>query len=132
MAVTAEEIYAAAIAVMDEEDCDDYRKRSVPILNSLIGRCYTVSEQYETGPHSFWQGVAALSEQVRGLDKTLCLSALPFGLAALLYLEEDPARSRSWWSVFLEQLELCKRSPGQIEAIGNVYGGLEHCGWGRW
>ena len=110
MNICVNDIYSAALAIMGEETSAEYEARTPGIVNALIGRCFQASERYETGPHSMWTPVGALTDAVCDLDRTLALSAMPYGLAALLYLDEDPARSSSWWSIFLEQVELCRRA----------------------
>ena len=130
--ITGNDILSASLAIMDEAASDDYSARAVPILNTLIGRCYAISAETETPVPNNWKSIVSLSDEVTSIDKTLCISGIPYGLAALLYLEEDPVRSRSWWSIFLEQMELSKRTPRHFEPIKNVYGGVEHSGYGRW
>ena len=131
MNICVNDIYSAALAIMGEETSAEYEARTPGIVNALIGRCFQASERYETGPHSMWTPVGALTDAVCDLDRTLALSAMPYGLAALLYLDEDPARSSSWWSIFLEQVELCRRSPAEFEPVENVYGAPE-TNFGRW
>ena len=129
---TVQQIYDIAVALIDEPDNDDFVSRTPAIINNLIGRCFNISEEYETGPHSMWHPVSKMSDEVEGIDKTIALSAMPNGLASYLVLDYDPVKARSLWSVFLEQLELCKRSPQSFEPIEDVYGGLEYGQFSRW
>ena len=131
--MTVQEIYEIALALMNEPDQETYRSRVPVLLSSLIGRVWQFSEEHEFGPHSMFSPVSALTDTVEGLDRTLMCSVLPYGLAALLYLDEDPARANSWWGIFSEELDLCARNrPAAFERIENAYGGPEHGQFGRW
>lgn len=133
MSTTVRDIYNAALAIMNESDPDGgYAGRTAAIVNTLIGDCWRVSEQHRFGPHSTWKPVSSLDDTVSGIDVTLCLAAMPYGLAAMLYLDEDPVRSRSWWSVYQEQYEKCRRSPGSFESVEDLYGGVEMGRYGQW
>lgn len=130
--INGNDILAASLALMDESTAEGYENRAVALLNTLIGRCYGVSAETHSPIPNNWKSITSLEDEIEGIDKTLCLAAMPYGLAALLYLEEDPVRSRSWWSIFLEQLELCRRTPRSFEPISNLYGGMEHSCYGSW
>lgn len=133
MSVKAQTIFETALSIMDEvESAEHFRGRAVPILNTLIGDCWRVSEEHEKGPHSTWKAIATLEDTVEGIDQTLALSAMPYGLAAQLYLENDPIRANSWWQIYQEQYEKCRRSPMSIEPIVDEYGGVEAGCFGRW
>lgn len=133
MGVPARTVYDMALAIMHESDDDNsYIERSPAILNTLIGRCWRFSEEHEYGKHSTWTPITSIDDDIEGLDRTLCLSALPYGLAAQLYLDEDPVRSNSYWGVFQEQVDMCSRSPKAIEPIEDVYGGLGKNDYARW
>lgn len=129
---TVRQIYDIALSLIDEEGSTDFERRTPGIVNTLIGRCYNASEEYETGPHSMWTPVSSMDDEVEGIDQTLALSAMPNGLASYLVLDYDPVKARSLWSVFLEQVELCRKSPGRFEAIDDVYGGIEYGDFARW
>lgn len=132
MSTQVQAIYEAALAILDEADSEDFRKRTPAIINMLIGRCFNASEEYETGPHSMWTPVTSLEDYVEGIDRTLCLSAMPNGLASYLVLDYDNVKANALWSVFIEQVELARRSPAEIQPIVDVYGGIEHGQFGRW
>lgn len=133
MSATVQEIYNAALNIMNESGSESYRSRTPAIVNTLIGRCWMASEEHQRGGHSMWTPVNAMSDVVDNIDDTLARSAMPYGLAAMLYLDEDPLRSRSWWDVFQETVELCRRNrPADPEPIDNVYGGFGYDGFGRW
>lgn len=133
MSASVQEIYNAALAIMDEDDCEAYRSRTPAIVNTLIGRCWMASEEHQFGGHSMWYPVSSLTDTVENIDNTLALSAMPYGLAAMLYLDEDPVRARSWWDVFQETVETCARNrPAEAEPIQDVYGWGDFNEFGRW
>lgn len=132
MSATVEQVYRAALALIDEEPDESLASRTPGIINTLIGRCFDASEEYETGAHSLWTPVAEMSDELEGIDRTIALSAMPYGLAAMLVLGYDPVKSRALWSVFIEQVELARKTPESFVPIENVYGAGEHGGFGRW
>lgn len=132
MSATVEQIYNAALALIDEESDESLEKRAPDIINTLIGRCYNASEEYETGAHSLWTPVSKMSDELVGIDRTLALSAMPYGLAAMLVLGYDPVKGRALWSVFTEQVELSRKTPERFAPIRDIYGLGEHGRHGRW
>lgn len=133
MSVTVLDIYNTALAIMDEAGTSDYEKRTPPIVNSMMGAVWMASEEHHFGPHSMWTPVTDMSDELSGVDQSLALSAMPYGLAAQLYLGEDHIRAGSWWSIFEERVALFKRSrPAEAEAITDCYGGFGHNDFGRW
>lgn len=133
MSVSVQEIYEAALSIMDENDCEDYRKRTPALVSALMGRCWVQSEKHPGGGHSAWLPVTSMEDTVEGIDNSIALSAMPYGLAAQLYMQEDPVSAQSWWNIFQENLELFRMSrPAQVEDITDVYGGIEHGRFGRW
>lgn len=131
--VTVRDIYNAALAIMDESDEADYESRTPGIVNTLLGRCWMASEDHEYGGHSMWTPVAFLDDEVKGIDQSIALSAMPYGLAAQLYLGEDHIRAGAWWDIFQEQLELFRRArPAGPRPIRDEYGGIGVNDFGRW
>lgn len=123
--MTVEQVYKAALAIMDEDEAENYESyenRLIPLVNSLIGQCYQMSEDYDTGSRSMWTPVERASDEIIGIDQTIALSVMPFGLAALLYLNEDPMRANSWWQVFQDGLVDARKNPAEFEAIEDCYG----------
>lgn len=133
MSVNVQEIYDAALAIMDERDSSDYRRRTPALVSALMGRCFVRSEDYPGGGHSRWLPVSTMEDTVEGIDNSIALSAMPYGLAAQLYLQEDPVSARSWWDIFQENLALLSAArPARVEDIADVYGGIEHGRYGKW
>lgn len=133
MSTTVQNIYNTALAIMHEDSCEDYAKRTPGIINALMGLCWKASTEHQFGPHDMWTPVESMDDTVEGVDISIALSAMPYGLAAQLYLDEDPVRSASWWSVFEQNLAVFSRQrPADEEAIKDVYGGIEYNDFGRW
>lgn len=128
MEVTARDIYNSALAIMHENPAEDYESRVLPIINTLVGQCWQFSEAHDFGAHNFWVPLEEMDDAVGGVDISLSLSAMPYGLAAMLFMDEDPVRSNSWWEIWQESVATFKRNrPAEIERIEDVYGGI-----GRW
>ena len=148
MAVTVQQIFDIAIHLMDSQnestgstdtaDTKEYKLRTVSLLNSILDRAFPYSDNYRDaleaagGKRPICPKVAEMADEV-ALDERICTGALPYGLAGLLLLEEDPSRANFLWQTFLEQLELCRQSlPSVIGDVENLYGGIEHgefCAW---
>lgn len=149
MAVTVQDIFDIAIHLMDAQnestgstdtaDTKEYRLRTVSLLNSILDRAYPYSDLYRNdvanatgGRRPICPKVADFLDEV-ALDERICTGALPYGLAGLLLLEEDPSRADFFWQTFLEQLELCRQSlPSGIGEVEDVYGGIEYGWFGAW
>lgn len=117
-------VYKSALAIMNEGDEDSYRNRVVPIVNTLIGQCWQMSEDYDTGKRSMWLPVETIEDEIIGIDQNIALAVMPYGLAAMLYLDEDSVRANSWWQVYQENLVDARRSPAEFERIQDEYGCL--------
>lgn len=98
---TAQEIFEAAIAIMDEQnasgqadhsDTTEYKNRTLPILNILRGELYPYSDSYALDGNGRPISAQILDfETTIELDDYICQSVMPYGLAATLLMNEDPA-----------------------------------------
>lgn len=129
---TVQQVYDAALAIMHEAADESYAQRTVPLINTLIGQCWQMSAEYDTGRRDMWRPVEALTDEIIGIDNHIALSVMPFGLAALLYIDEDDARSDSWWAIYQETLVDARRSPAAFGEIEDVYGCYDLTDGGRW
>lgn len=130
---TANDIYLAALAIMDEQDMDNnYKDRSVAIINALMSRCWQYTEDYKGGSRSGFAAISSLDDELVGFDDTLVLGVMPYGLAAALYIGEDPLRANSWQQQFEENLFEARRIPQNIEPIEDVYGCVNPSSFARW
>ena len=134
----AREVFDAALHLMNETEADaTYETRAVQVLNTLIAECATASAVWNWADVGQVKVLRSLDEEIEALDDRLCYGVLPYGLAGILYLDEDPARANSWWGIYQERLALCKRErPQQWKAIEDVYsyapGGIEYGEFSRW
>lgn len=129
---TVQEVYDAALAIMHEPDDTNYTARVVPLVNTLIGQCWQMSAEYETGRRDMWTPVTAKADEIIGIDQNIALAVMPYGLAALLYLDEDAARSNSWWQIYQETLADSRRNPAYFEPVIDVYACHDVIDDGRW
>lgn len=101
MATSCEQVFAMAMQLSDNldeatgdyniEENDEYRNRTIGILNILRGDLYPYSDTYPT-PEAGKRPIVDLLvnfEDLIGLDDFLCQSIMPWGLAAWLMLGED-------------------------------------------
>lgn len=133
MSRKAKEIYEAALAIMNEQDIDNgYKNRSPAIINSLMPRCWQVTEEYVGGSRNGWTAIDSLEDEIVGFDDTIVLSVMPYGLAAALYVGEDALQANSWQQIYEQNLFEARRIPQDIERIEDVYGCVNPCSYGRW
>jgi hypothetical protein len=98
---TAQNVFEAAIAVMDEQngqgvadhsDTLEYKNRTLKILNMLRGELYPFSDSYEVldgGGRPIAAEIVDFDTPIE-LDDYICQSVMPYGLAAHLLMAEDP------------------------------------------
>lgn len=129
---TGRQIYDAAIILMDEQnestgstitaDTDEYRLRSVAIINVLRHEAYPYSMNYEGG--TVCNGITSLDDIV-DLDDAVAQGAMPYGLAAKLLLGEDDVRANFFSQKFTETLNsFGRRRVAAFEDIPLHYGCL--------
>lgn len=139
--VTVQQVFDMAIHAIDEQsesngetstvDTTEYKSRTISILNSVIPRLYPYSGNYDPGTSGrptpailAWGDYSEPAfDQEIGLDDTLCLSVLPFFLAAQLISAEN-AELASWFmNLYRENLnDLRNRVPAEFERISTPYG----------
>lgn len=131
--ISADKVYKSALAIMNETDDDlSYKARAVPIINALLSQCYQYSEAYDGDPRSNWQPIDEPTDIITGFDQTILLGVIPYGLAAALYLDEDPIRANSWQQQYEEGLLNARRIPHGFEPIADVYGCVDPTSYARW
>lgn len=133
---TVESVFASAMGLMDEldpqggaqsADTKDYERRAPAILNALCAELRTL-----TGEGSDWLPASG-TEDLLPVEENYGLSALPYGLAANLLVDENPAAA-SFYQQRYE--ELCAvylaRRRADLEDIELLYGGVEQGNFARW
>lgn len=135
--VTGMDVFQAAITIMDElsdegkykyEDTEEYRNRTLAILNLLQNELYPYSDTY--GLNQEWgskrRPVAARLEDLYSeidLDDYCAGTVLPYGLAAHLLLNEDPSAANFCQQRYDElKASLMRGLPAESEDIEDVYG----------
>lgn len=118
---------------MDEADDTEYSSRSVNIINMLIGEVFPYSEFYEGGSRSEFTPITALTDEIYDIDNALCISVMPYGLAAHLLADENPTLANFFQQRYDELRNRNKNRPAAFEATEDVCGvGTEYNEFSRW
>jgi len=140
---TVSEVFDATMQLIDElndqgeaqtGDTEEYRNRTIGIMNILISECYPYSDEKDTSkPDSAWKAVEDLDDTLAGIDNTLAFGVMPYGLAANLLTDENPTAA-NYYQQRYETLLAQKRSRmmADVGEIENVYGGIEYGYFSRW
>lgn len=145
MATTAQQVFDLAMNLADENnqstgavdtpDVSDYKARTPALLNILRVECFPYSSNYRPrvpGSRPYCPPVANMSSVVQ-LDDGICQGILPYGLAAKLFLDDNPPFAAYCEEKYVELLtQYQSRSTASLEAIEDVYGGIEYGYFGRW
>lgn len=138
--ITGMDVFQRSITIMDElsdegkykyEDTEEYRLRTLAILNVLQQELYPFSDTYRK--NSEWESgrrpVAAQLEDLYSeidLDDYCAGTVLPYGLAAHLLMAEDPSSANFCQQRYDElKASLQRGMPAESEDITDLYGGLE-------
>lgn len=129
----AQTVFELAIALMDSQssdgsangtDNDEYKHRTLPILNVLAGELYPYSDTFETDDEGRPTAarITTFTKPI-DLDDYICTSILPYGLAAHLLLAEDPATANFFQQRYDElKMRLSVGIPSTSEDVVDVYG----------
>ena len=138
---TVQEVYDQAIHMMDEQsesngatqtaDTQEYKFRTISILNTLIPSLYPYSDNYDNTQSG--RPVCTMLEaqdysrpdftQLIPLDDTLARAVLPFGLAAYLLAPENEDLSAVFRNQYVQTFaDIRNKIPAQWEKIGTPYG----------
>jgi hypothetical protein len=140
---TVQQIFDMAIHLMDEQsetngstgtvDTNEYRYRTISILNTVIPRLYPYSSTYvdkgkgRTAPRQLSADDHASPdfEQSIPLDDVLSMSLLPYYLAAQLLSAENEVLSAWFMNMYRENLaDVRGKSLSDFESIPMPYGGF--------
>jgi hypothetical protein len=141
--VTVQQVFDMAIHLMDEQnesngatstvDTDEYKFRTISILNSVIPALYPFSGNYKAGisgrpaPAQLFVDDYKTPdfEQTMPLDDTLSLACVPYYLAAQLLSAENETLSAWFMNRYREAFnDLRNRIPAEFERIAVSYGGF--------
>lgn len=140
---TVSDVFDVTMQLIDEvsdtgltqtTDTEEYRNRTIGIMNILISECYPFSDEKDnTKLDSAWRAVQEFDDSLKGIDNTLALGVMPYGLAANLLTDENPTAA-NYYQQRYEALLAAKRSRMQADVgeIENVYGGIEYGYFSRW
>lgn len=116
-------------------DTKEYLLRTPSILNLYLNVVYPYSDTYrqrDDGRRPYLEPVSAMTDEL-DLDAYICMSVLPFALAAGLLVEENAAVANSALQIYQEHLMRAAASlPSGIGAVEDVYGGIEHGRYAMW
>ena len=131
---TVQSVFESAMSLMDElslsgeaenSDTQEYALRTPAILNALTAELRTL-----TGESGDWLPAEGMDDS---LHANYGLSALPYGLAANLLVDENPAPA-SYFQQRYEELRAVylARRKADIEDIALLYGGIGQGEFSRW
>ena len=143
--MTAQEVFDRAMHLMAESDdstgatvtadTQEYRVKSVGILNVLINEVYPYSDtfQAEEGKRGVLEPITALPDDI-DMDDFICGTVLPYGLAAELLKLEDASIGNYLYQRYQELLRQAMLSiPSSSDSITDVYGmASEYNEFSRW
>ena len=142
---TVQDVFDKAIHWLDEQnestgatmtsDTKEYSLRTPNILNTYLNVVYPYSDTYtarEDGKRPYLEPVTAMADEM-DLDAFICMSVLPYALAAGLVKEENPSISNVALQIYAENLGQARSTlPASVEEVENVYGGIEYGEFSRW
>jgi hypothetical protein len=139
--VTVQQVFDMAIHIIDEQnestgatmtvDTEEYKSRTVSILNSVLPRLYPYSGNYKSSAYGIpmpnilkWDNYRDPDfTQAIDLDDTLCLSLLPFYLAAHLVIGENTELANWCLNMYNTHfVDLRDKIPAEFEPIPMPYG----------
>ena len=146
MATTALDIFKLAMSLMDElnevgqaenADTTEYRNRTLHILNILQGELFPFSDVYqaaEKGKRAIPVPIIKFDAPVESLDDYICVSVMPYGLAAHLLMDENPSAAAFFQQRYDELKAFLSRGiAAESEDIIDVYGhGIEYGEFSYW
>ena len=130
-------VFELAINLMDElndagqydnEDTQEYKNRTLAILNVLRGELYVYSDTFkknqdwEQGRRPIVQTLSSFTDII-DLDDYICQTVMPYGLAAHLLMDENPSAA-SYFQQRYDELKsmLMMGRPTVSEDVEDVYG----------
>ena len=115
-------------------DTKEYALRTPSIISLYLNVVYPYSDTYrnrEDGRRPYLEPVLSMTDEL-DLDAYICMSVLPFALAAGLLVEENDEVANAALQIYQENLARAAAMPAVVGDVEDVYGGLEHGQYGRW
>ena len=137
--ITGMDVFQRAITMMDElndageyvyEDTEEYRNRTLAILNTLQNELYPYSDtcpkwqEWDKGRRPVLLPLESLDDII-DLDDYCAGTVLPYGLAAHLLLDENPTSAGFFQQRYDELKMALMRGVGKLnvsEDIDDIYG----------
>lgn len=131
------DVFDAAMGIMDElsasgeaqtADTQEYLNRTPAIVNMMVSELVML-----TSNRTSWLPVEGVDDMVPIADDTYARSAMPYGLAANLLIDENPTAA-SFYQQRYEELKALyiSRLPADMEDVTNLYGHIEYGEFARW
>lgn len=131
------EVFDAAMSLMDELSgsgeartarTEDYAHRAPGIVNTLLAELRAMTGECGGRP-----GVRELEDPIPGASATYARSALPYGLAAALLVDENPNSAAYFQDRYEELRNLhLARLPAELGFVSDLYGGVEYGQFSSW
>jgi hypothetical protein len=136
--MTGQEVFDIAMSLMDNKDPEDYelcsteyRPRALDILNLLCPELYPYGSTFEGDGRPFPSAMTNIAQTVP-LDESIARTVLPYGLAAHLFLTEDPNTAAFFQQRYEEgRSRIARGWPRDWESIDDAYG-IEYNDYGSW
>lgn len=141
---TAQDVFNKAITLMDEQsdtgltdwsDTQDYKNKTLYILNILRGELYPLSDTFtvsEPGKRPVSKKLVAMTDEI-DLDDVIAQTIMPYGLAAHLLIDENPSAAAFYQQRYEELMrKLGAQIPAKWDTIEDVYGIVPNADFGRW
>ena len=134
---TVEEIFSAAMGLMDELDGDgkagnggtaEYARRSPGIVNMM-----TAEYRILDGENGGFTPAESPEDPVPGIPDTYALGIMHYGLAANLLADENPALAAFFQQRYEDLRNIYfSRRRADADAVEDLYGGVEYGHFSRW
>ena len=124
--MTADDIYGAALALMAEsrDKAKGYQDKVVPLTNLLLATAYPAEQALRRArghpPLAALPRIATEGEELPYREELLA-GALPYGLAGMLVMDDDPGKANYFNAVY--DAALAALSPADFVPVADCYGG---------
>ena len=127
--MTGEKLFEIALDLLDlrktngflPENCVDMKTKAVNIINICLAECAPLNNLLQNRTDNEFLDITGLNEIVP-CDERLAVSVLPFGVAAYLCCDEDPALSQLMENRYRNAYRNMQRaSKAKIHPVTEVY-----------
>lgn len=127
--MTGEKLFEIALDLLDlrktngelPDNCKDMRTKALNIINICLAECAPLNDLLENRKNKNAPVIGELSNIIE-YNQTLAVSVLPFGVAAYLCCDEDPALSQLMENRYRNAYRNMQRaSKAKIHPVTEVY-----------